>query len=214
METSLVWMKPQGAEFADVELSGTALTATGTAIGVDPVPYRLEYELTTGDDYLTSRLLVQARGIDAGTGPWQRALVLIQAPWGVWTVRAKAEGHVALPPPGGDADALEGALDCDLGLSPLTNTMPVLRHGLLEGAGTGGLHFEMAWVSVPDLCVTLSRQTYRYVRRVPRRVINFSEGDFTADIVFDRDGFVLDYPGIGHRPEHPGGSPRSRSSLR
>ncbi|WP_261987197.1 putative glycolipid-binding domain-containing protein [Actinomadura sp. HBU206391] len=57
----------------------------------------------------------------------------------------------------------------------------------------------MAWVSVPDLGVTLSRQTYRYVRRVPQPVVNFSEDDFTADIVFDRDGLVLDYPEIGRR---------------
>ena len=74
-----------------------------------------------------------------------------------------------------------------------------LRHGLLDGAGAGGIDFAMAWVSVPDLGVTLSRQTYRYVRDAPSPVVNFSDGDFTADIVFDRDGFVLDYPGIGRR---------------
>ncbi|GAA2098962.1 putative glycolipid-binding domain-containing protein [Actinomadura alba] len=201
MQTSLVWMKPEGAEIAEIELSGTVLSAAGTAIGTDPLPYRLDYELTTGEDYVTSRLLVQAGGVDPATGPWRRTLELTQAPRGVWTVHAKAEGHVALPPPGGDADVLEGALDCDLGLSPLTNTMPVLRHRLLDGPGpdTGGVDFLMAWVSVPDLVVTPSPQTYRHVRRDPHPVVNFSDGDFTADIVFDRDGFILDYPEIGRR---------------
>jgi hypothetical protein len=199
MDTSLVWVKPQGAELADVGLSETALTATGTAIGADPCPYRLEYELTTAQDYVTTRLLVQTRGVDSATGPWQRVLSLTQAPEGTWNVRSKAEGHIALPPPGGEADALHGALDCDLGLSPLTNTMPVLRHGLLDGGGP--TEFVMAWVSVPDLRVTPSRQTYAFVRRDGgRSVINFTSDGFTADIVFDHDGLVLSYPGIGHRP--------------
>ena len=199
-----MWVKPDGAEIADVEMSGTALTATGTAIGARPVPYRLEYELTTGEGYLTIRLLVQARGLDPATGPWQRALVLAQASRGVWAVRAKAEGHVALPPPGGDAETLEGALDCDLALSPLTDTVPVLRHGLLGGDAAEhghGLDLAAARVSVPDLAVTRAQLTYRHVRDDPGPVVTRAGDGRTTDIVFDRDGFALDHPGVGRRPE-------------
>jgi len=93
------------------------------------------------------------------------------------------------------------ALDCDLALSPLTNSMPVLRNGLLESGGPVELH--MAWVSVPDLGVFSSRQRYTFVRKQGERSIvryESSSRNFVADITFDQDGLVIDYPGIGRRP--------------
>jgi hypothetical protein len=113
-------------------------------------------------------------------------------------VRADGAGDVALPPPGGDPAAFRGALDCDLGLSPLTNTMPVLRHRMLDGGGP--IEFLMAWVSVPDLSVVASHQAYEFVRRAgDHAVIRYSSGTFTNDVVFDADGLVIDYPAIGRR---------------
>ncbi len=46
--------------------------------------------------------------------------------------------------------------------SPLTNSMPVLRHGMLRSGGP--VDFLMAWVSVPDLSVHASPQRYTFVR--------------------------------------------------
>ncbi|MFC6881187.1 MULTISPECIES: putative glycolipid-binding domain-containing protein [Actinomadura] len=197
MGRSLVWVKPEGAELADVELGGGALAATGSAVGGGDVPYRLEYELATGERYVTARLLVRTWG----TGPegaWERSLELVNRPEGEWTVSARADGHVALRPPGGEAARFAGALDCDLGLCPLTNTMPVLRSGLLDGGGPA--EHLMAWVSVPDLAVLPSRQTYAFVRRDgDRSVVRYESEGWEQEIVFDRDGFVLDYPSIGRR---------------
>ncbi|GAA1557574.1 putative glycolipid-binding domain-containing protein [Actinomadura kijaniata] len=198
MVESVVWVKPEGAELVEVEVGGGRLVASGAAVGGGAVPYRLEYELTTGDRFVTARLLVQAHGVDGGTGPWRRWLELVNRPEGEWTVNARAEGHVALPPPGGDAGELGGALDCDLGLSPLTNTMPVLRGGFLDGGGP--VEHLMAWVSVPDLAVHPSWQTYEFVRRDGERsVVRYSSPGFTREIVFGADGIVLDYPSIGRR---------------
>jgi hypothetical protein len=198
MTRSVVWVKPEGAEIAHVTLEAGRLTASGAAIGGDPLPYRLEYELTTGERYVTSRLLVTAYGRG-----WRRRLELINRPEGEWSIHADAEGDtegdtaaeagggVALPPPGGDAAELRGALDCDLGLSPLTNTMPALR---LEGDDP--MEILVAWVSVPDLAVTPSRQTYQVVRRDgDRMVVRFADPEFTEEIVFG-GGLVLDYPSI------------------
>jgi hypothetical protein len=78
--------------------------------------------------------------------------------------------------------------------------MPVLRHGLLSGGGS--VELRMAWVSVPDLAVHASGQRYTFVRTEDERsVVRYeaTDGDFTADITFDRDGIVVDYPGIGRR---------------
>jgi hypothetical protein len=189
----MTWIKDSGAEFTFAELasgdSGSWLKATGTAVGADPMPYRLDYELYCGKGYVTRELNVAASG--AG---WARRLQLSRDASGRWRAGAFTAGLAELGP------GFDGALDCDLGLSPLTNTMPVLRHGLL--AGGGPRTFQMAWVSVPDLSVELSEQTYEFLRRDPatgNSVVRFTSEGFEADIVFDSSGFVVDYPGIGRR---------------
>ena len=197
----IAWTKDgaAGAEFVEVTFDDRALSAVGVAIGGDPLRYRADYQLETGPEFVTARLQVTV----AGEG-WQRTLDLRRDPSsGSWDASATSEGEppVALPPPAeGRLGEVEGALDCDLALSPLTNTMPVLRHGLDRGAGSE--EFLMAWVSLPDLGVHAARQRYTAVRDLPgdRRLIRFESLDdpFTADLTFDRDGLVVDYPEIGH----------------
>jgi hypothetical protein len=197
---AISWVKERGGEFAEVSLSGTSLRAAGVAVGADPLPYRLDYELECADDFVTRSLTVQTRG-----ATWSRHLVLLRDPRGVWTVEASADGEADLPPPGGDPATFAAALDCDLGECPVTNTMPVLRHGLLHGGAP--LDFVMAWVSVPDLAVVPSAQRYTFVGRSTTAtstqsasaVIQFESGTFRADVVFDDDGLVVDYPGLGRR---------------
>jgi hypothetical protein len=181
----LVWMKDEGAEYAEVSLA-SELTAVGVAIGTDPVPYRLEYTLRTFPGYVTELLTVRAHGTD-----WCRALDLRRSARGTWSCETKEEGHLEGPPPGGDMNLLNDALDCDLGLSPLTNTMPVLRHGLNNCEGQ--MDFVMAWVQIPQLHVI--RHPQRYTHLGPGAVRFESEG-FSADLAFDDDGIVTDYPGL------------------
>ena len=199
---AITWVKDDqlGAEFADVLIApglGAAnrLTARGIAIGSKPVGYRLDYKLETKSEFVTSGLLVVARG-----DGWLRRLDLRRLRSGRWTARTKVEGMLELPPPGGDMARLSGVLDCDLAWSPLTNSMPVLRHGLLEGGGP--VDFLMAWVSVPDLSLHVSRQRYTFLRKSGDiSVVRYeSESrDFVAEVTFDADGLVIDYPGIGRR---------------
>ena len=87
-----------------------------------------------------------------------------------------------------------------MAFSPLTNFMPVRRHGLHEGGGSED--FVMAWVSVPDLAVHASPQRYEHVRP---GVARFSEldGDFTADLELDADGLVVRYPRLAERVSAP-----------
>ena len=192
-----VWAKdePFGAELAELTLDRGTLWATGVAVGSEPCPYRLDYQLTTSQRYVTAELVVRTAGPN-----WRRRLVLERAASGVWACTTEATGDLDRPAPGGDLGPLTGALDCDLGLSPLTNSMPVLRHRLIEGGGP--VDFLMAWVSVPDLAVYPSRQRYTFVRREAKaRIVRFEtlDSDFVADIAFDEQGVVLDYPGIARR---------------
>src|ERR1700751_5507766 len=89
---------------------------------------------------------------------------------------------------------LDGADFFDLGWSPLFNSLPVLRDGLLEAGPPRD--YSMRWVEVPSLDVKLSEQRYD---PLGNGVVRFSSGGFTADIQFDEDGFVTRYPGIGSR---------------
>ncbi|SDH81345.1 hypothetical protein SAMN05421505_12369 [Sinosporangium album] len=182
---SLVWMKEAGAEYADVELI-EGLSATGVAIGAEPMPYRLEYSLRTFPDLTTEALTAWS----SGEG-WWRSLELRRSADGRWSCEAQADGELEEPLPGGEPRRFADALDCDLGLSPLTNTMPVLRHHLLKVPGR--VDFVMAWVSMPYLSVVRDEQRYTHVR--PGHVRYESEG-FEAELSFSSDGFVADYPGL------------------
>ena len=88
----------------------------------------------------------------------------------------------------GDADFF------DLGWSPLFNSLPVLRDGLLDGGAARD--YVMRWVDVPSLAVQKSEQRYE---PLSHETIRFQTDDFVSDITFDSDGFVVHYPGIATR---------------
>jgi uncharacterized protein len=198
--TVVAWSKsaPFGAEYVEVTFRADALSADGVAIGSEPFPYRLDYTLRTGPGFVTAEVDVRSRG-----DGWERRLVLARSTAGAWTAETTSRGDPSLPPPGGDTASFGGALDPDLGLSPLFNSMPVLRHGLHEGGVTDD--FLMVWISVPDLSIHPSPQRYTFRERLAdgNRLVRFEafgEGvDFAADVVFDPQGLVVDYPGIGAR---------------
>jgi hypothetical protein len=195
------WSKaePFGVEFAEAEIDSDRLAARGVAIGNTRAVYRLDYELETGPGFVVVRFAVTARG-----DGWRRSLDMRRAASGTWEETWREDGvyKVLGLRPATDLDGLAGAFDVDLGLSPLLNTPPVLRHGLLRGGVS--VDFVMAWVSVPDLAVHRSPQRYSFVRAIDdeRSVIRFeslADDGFKADITYDAEGLVLDYPGIGTR---------------
>ena len=188
-----VWLRDDGTggEYAELTLGSDRLDARGVAIGSSPLPYRLDYVLETGSGFATTLLDVSSRG--AG---WSRRLLLRNQGAGEWSIDFEANGDVSLDEPGGDPSAFAGATDCDLGLSPLTNLMPILRHGLASGEGS--VELTAAWVSVPDLRVQPDGQRYTAVG--PNRIrYEALDGTFSATITVDDDGLVVDYPGIARR---------------
>ena len=82
----------------------------------------------------------------------------------------------------------------DLGWSPLFNSLPVIRDGLLEPGPARD--YVMRWVDVPSLEVIKSEQQYE---PLGNGLVRFRSGSFTAEIGFDEDEFVVDYPGIARR---------------
>ena len=189
------------AEVAHVEHGDGELSAKGTQLGVDPLPYRLDYALETAGGLVTRAMRVES----SGEG-WARRLNLTHDGHGGWRCESEEDGKPDLPPPGGDVSALVDARDVDLGLSPLTNFMPLRRAGLHESPGATDLL--AAWISVPDLGLHASRQCYEHVRggshgAVVRYLDVGAHAGFTSELEVDGDGLVRLYPGLARRVNEP-----------
>jgi uncharacterized protein len=163
---ALVWALPAARrrEIAWIELGDSATLHARGRQWCDGEPrYELSYELETSAGYVTRRLAVSVTD-----GP---AVTLER----------------------GRSPELEGVADCDLGFSPLTNAMPVLR-SRLEGAA-GAFEIDVAWISVPDLTVHRDHQIYEPLGR-DRLRFSSPAADFEREITLTPDGFVLAYPDI------------------
>lgn len=188
---SLAWHgpDPDRVDAARVSLQEDRLSAHGTSCTPD---YTLTYRLETGPGWVTRALDVRCRSREQDL-----RLELLRDGAGTWTAQRWADGRLT----NHDLPDLGTALDCDLGLCPLTNTMPVLRTGLLQRPEAKA-QLLMAWVSVPDLQVRASRQEYGPATLMDGAgaAIRFAADDDVATAIdVDGDGLVVSYPGIGTR---------------
>jgi hypothetical protein len=196
----LVWrgLEEWLAEAVEVRLGDGRLSARGTQLGEEPVPYRLDYELATADQWVTERVELTARG-----DGWDRRLTLSRSPDGAWAGAIDERGELPAPLSGLDHDAataaladVHGALDCDIAFSPLTNAMPILRDRLLDGGEPRD--YLMAWISVPDLAVIPSAQRYEPIDERHVRYVSL-DSDFRAELELDEHGLVVRYPRLAER---------------
>ncbi len=88
----------------------------------------------------------------------------------------------------------DGADFFDLALSPLLNSLPVLRDGLLEAGPPRD--YTMLFVDVPSLEVEPAPQRYE---PLGEGRIRFRSEDFVALLQFDGEGFVETYEGLAER---------------
>lgn len=192
---------PERLEAATVTLAPDRLDALGVSRTTD---YVTSWSLETGPDWVTTRLDVAVTGRG-----FTRRLVLARDDGGRWTSESWAHGTTAfhgqpMADPGlADPGTVDGALDCDLALCPVTNTMPILRLGALRGLEETEL--TMAWVDLPSLAVRASRQVYSAVEPFDpasgHGVVRYRSADrgFVADLGVDEDGLVIDYPRLARR---------------
>lgn len=194
----LVWTGVEEwlTETAEVDLGSEGLSATGMQLGAEPAPFRVDYRLEAPERFVTRELELSA----AGEG-WRRHLLLSRRGSGTWAAEVGDEGEVPAGPWDGELPDLSDALDIDIENSPLTNTMPILRHGF-QTAGSGD--FMMAFIRMPTLRVEASPQRYEHVRvRDDGSVVRYlsRDADFTAELELDRDGLLRFYPRLARRVE-------------
>jgi hypothetical protein len=198
---------PHRVDCAHVQLDSDSLTAHGTSLTSD---YTLDYRLATGLSWVTDHLDIRSRGEG-----WWRSLTLHRDDAGVWTARWDGRGARTPDDPVPGLPDLDGALDCDIGLCPLTNTMPILRHDLVGAAHAGrrvSVDLVMAFVAVPDLTIVASHQRYRAAEPVESEggaLIHYASERFSTTLEVDATGLVVTYPGLGRRIElgAPAGRP-------
>jgi uncharacterized protein len=152
---------------AGLRLAGTVLTAE---FGI---PLDVRYLVEAGPDGLTRRVELALDG-----GAVRRVMLADGA--GRWRWED-----------GPELTQVAGALDVDLAVTPATNTLPIRRLADLEVGRAADL--DMAWVQFPGLEVIPSAQRYE---RLAGDRWRFASGDFTAELLVDPDGLVLDYRGL------------------
>jgi hypothetical protein len=179
MERFAVWqgLDEWRLEVARVRFTEDSLAAGGVQFSGADLPYRMQYALETGPGCVTRSLAVDVEG-----DGWRRSLRLSRDELGAWS-------H----------EDLDGALDCDLGLSPLTNLMPIRRDAL--HAREGSTDITVAWVAVPELAVHAARQRYTHVRPglVRFRSLDGEFEGFEADLEVDGEGLIVHYPDLARR---------------
>jgi hypothetical protein len=198
----LFWRRLDTAGSEQVLYSDRAgLRAKGTMVSASPVPFACRYELYTDDTWATARCEATVEGagfvrsvrLERAAGRWR----VTAAEQGNLDAALVAAGHARAEQPGCEEPArLAQALDVDLGLTPLTNSLPIRRLNLLGTPAGTSRDVEVAWILVPSLEVIASTQTYQVIGD---HRVRFVSGSFSADIDLDDQGYVRHYPGLAER---------------
>jgi uncharacterized protein len=173
-------------EAARVVLGERGLRATGSLVNAQQEgieAYSASYSLATDEACVAQRLTVRTARAQG-----EQHVTLTRSEEGVWLVdhgQGAARTHFG------------GALDVDLGFSPLFNALPIRRLSLHRGAARHDL--PVVFVALPSLEVCRVSQTYRTVSLGEPAVVGISSDSWEAEFTVDADGLVLEYPGVARR---------------
>jgi hypothetical protein len=203
LTTALFWRRldQAGAEQVLLDEHAGSWHAHGTMLAADPVPFACRYDVYTDATGATARFEATVEGpgfvrtvrMERATGRWR----VTASERGNLDTVLRRSGRAAAGLPGcEDPGKLGNALDVDLAYSPLTNTLPVRRLGLLDAKAGLSRTVEVAWVLLPSLEVVDTLQNYTVVGD---GTLTFTSGSFSANISFDNKGYVTHYPGLAQR---------------
>ena len=185
MQTDLIWQALEwpGLEHAIVSADATGFGAGGQLVAGPPVgPASVSYQLSCDAGWRVTGLT-----ISAASAAGSRTL----------TLSADQDGHWLAD--GESRPDLDGCIDVDISLTPLTNTLPIRRLAWAQGSPQD---LDVAYVSAPDLTVRRVSQRYTPLAAGPTdnaAVYRYESGSFKAELTVDGDGFVSDYPGLWRR---------------
>jgi hypothetical protein len=166
-----------GLQHVAIEARPGSVRYSGLVIETIPRPLAVRFDLVTGEDHIVRSLTVERLGVDG-------RIALEHDGQGTWYA-------------GGERLAqLDGVLEPDISVTPLTNTFPIRRLALAEGASAD---IRTAYVDVAAMTVFADPQ--RYTCLTPGRLYRYEsrDSDFSADIALGDDGVVDIYPGLFRR---------------
>lgn len=176
IERVLLWQRLDGPghEVASLRRDGDGWLLEGVALALeDDAPLRVVYSVSCDAGWATRHVHVQLLH-----GSREAGLTLLADGRGGWVVD------------GAERSDLAGCIDVDLGVSPVTNTLPIRRLDLAIGEARD---LAAAWVRFPSLEVRVLRQRYT---RLSEHVYRYeSAGGFSAELDVDDAGLVAHYPG-------------------
>jgi len=170
--TAVLWQASDGgSDLCVLEPAGRGRRLRGTVLtheGKEPVEIRYSVTVDAGWVTLDAEVLVAFAGAEL------REPVELGD---LWSGRER-------PP------ELADCVDVDLGFTPATNTVPIRRLGLEVGEEA---EIAVAWLRWPELRVERALQRYA---RVGDGRYRYRQEDFSAELLVDELGLVLEYEGL------------------
>jgi uncharacterized protein len=185
MPTDLQWeaLDWPGLEHVVVSSDAAGFRADGQLVLGPPVgPASVSYQLSCDANWRVTELTITAVN-SAGT----RTLALSADHAARWLANGQ-------PRPD-----LDGCIDLDISLTPLTNTLPIRR---LTWTPDSAQELDVVYVSAPELTTRRVSQRYTLLKQETddnASLYRYESGSFSADLTVDDDGFVTDYPGLWRR---------------
>ena len=174
---SIAWQRTDvpGQEWCRLTVDPAGSSLVGTVVlAWEAQPWRIDYAIELDSAGRTRIMTIEADG--SADGRPARIDIRLEADGqGLW----QRDGEVIIDDP--------DALDCDLGFSPSTNTLPIRRLGL-EIAQIREI--AVAWILFPSFEIVLGRQSYE---RLAERTWRYRSTGFEADLTVDEDGLVDEY---------------------
>ncbi|HVK21465.1 MAG TPA: putative glycolipid-binding domain-containing protein [Actinokineospora sp.] len=180
-------VSPPRLESVRLKLAESRLRVSGRLIAAadgDVEAFSASFEASVDKSETAGRLLLRTT-----TAEEERQISLSRTEDGSWLVdRAGASRR----------DEFDGSLTVAVAGAVTFHAQPIRRLGLHRVAGEADL--PVVSVSLPDLTVSLVRQSYRTVSiDADGAVIAFTQDGVTTELVVDADGVVVDFPGVARR---------------
>jgi uncharacterized protein len=176
------WDGP-GTEHLRLHVYSSGIAADSVVIGVAKGrPFRARYEVRCDPGWRVRSVRVAEVDSKAPT------IDLLADGEGSWTTRD-----------GATVPELGGCVDVDLSMTPFTNTLPIRRLGL---APDEPAELSVAYIQVGKTRAWAEPQRYTRLKSpLGGELYRYESLDsgFTADLLVDADGLVLDYPGLFRR---------------
>lgn len=180
---------PARLESVRVLISEARLRAYGRLVAAaDPhtgtEPYSASFEASVDKADSAGRVLLRTT-----TADHERQVAISRSADGLWLVDLGGETH---------RDDFDGALTVDVVRSVTFTALPVRHLRLHREAGEHEI--PVVSVSQPDLAITVVRHTYRTVALDDAgATIDLTRDGVTTRFRVDRDGVVVDWPGVASR---------------